>query len=344
MNSKSAWIEAAKKELRGKDPFGSLAKSWNSFEILPYYSKSDLDFNACAISGRQVFSPDGPNNWLNLPEVDAASVNANSITLNHLQNGADGVVFSSIGDRPGNEIKDIKPEHCFLGFEAAGSDLKFFVTLRDTIPKDKLIGSIFWDGAQNWLHVANLFKGYDSFRCFGIAEAGEGVFDQLFSCTDGAIQVLDTLTDYAFNPQTILRQLAFMVNSTADFFGDVIKIRSLRILLNRISQAYGVEKATSFIRVKVSPFITDSYQPHGDLVGNSFATMAAISASVDAVTINTVNHQSALHTSTVRNISLLLKEESRFDKVVDPFAGSYFIESLTNSLVEKVWDTIKSKS
>ena len=38
-----------------------------------------------------------------------------------------------------------------------------------------------------------------------------------------------------------------------------------------------------------------------------------------------------------RNIQIILKEESYFDKVVDPAAGSYYIESLTDSLVENAW-------
>jgi methylmalonyl-CoA mutase len=154
----------------------------------------------------------------------------------------------------------------------------------------------------------------------------------------------DQLTDNAFPASQVFRQLAFSINASKNFFGDVIKIRSLRLLLERLTQAYGVENGRSFIRMRVNSAETENYQPHGDLVGNSFATIAAVCSSADAITVVPSNQQTDLHIRTARNISLLLKEESKLDKVMDPFAGSYFIESITHSLVEKVWDRVMKES
>src|SRR5689334_23260076 len=91
MSTKEKWIQAAKKELGGKDPMESLSRNWSEFQILPYYDHSDLRFNTKSPVRTSARPFAGPNGWLNLPLVDAASsTDANSLALDHLQNGADG--------------------------------------------------------------------------------------------------------------------------------------------------------------------------------------------------------------------------------------------------------------
>ena len=345
MGSKDDWVSVAKKELGGKGPFEILTKSWDEFKTLPYYNESDLRFTIDRLSGRQSFPFGAPNHWFNLPQVDCSSTaNPNSIILNHLQRGADGVFLKVDGRRDSTKIfTDVKPEFCFLGFECDDLSISFFEKLTDRITPDKLNGAIFWTSEPKWLPIANLFKGYRLFRCFGIHERGNSAVEQLANFINTAISVLDHLTDYAFSALEVFNQLAFTIQSTNNFFGDIVRIRSLRILLSRLSMAYGLESVNAFIRVKVNPIVSEQFQPHGDLLGNSFATISAVASSADAITVITTNDQSTLHTRLARNISLLLKEESRLDKVVDPFAGSYFIESLTKSLVEKVWNQLTAR-
>lgn len=342
MGYKDDWVSVAKKELGGKNPFEILTKSWDVFKTLPYYSESDLSFTINRLPGRQSFPFEAPNHWFNLPEVDCSTTtNSNSIILDHLQHGADGA-FLKIDERndPIKILADVKPEFCFLGFECDYSSVSFFEKLTERFAADNLNGAIFWTTEPKWFAIANLFKGYQLFRCFGICERGNSAVEQMASFINAAISVLDQLTDYAFSALEIFNQLAFTIQSTNNFFGDVARIRALRILLGRLAAAYGLGSGHAFIRVKVNPLVDNQFQPHGDLLGNSFAAISAVASSADALTVATVNDQSSLHNRLARNISLLLKEESRLDKVVDPFAGSYFIESLTNSLVEKVWNQL----
>ena len=93
MSSKELWASAAKNELKGRDPIAELTKRWDEQIILPYYDEGDLRFNIEPVFRAKETQYGGPNNWLNLPLVDAADPNANSIALQHLEGGADGVVF-----------------------------------------------------------------------------------------------------------------------------------------------------------------------------------------------------------------------------------------------------------
>ena len=339
------WVSIAKKELGGKDPFEILTKPWDQFSTLPYYKEEDLSFSVNRLTDHQSFPYGSPNHWFNLPEVDCCKPTIQSpIILNHLQNGADGIFFKINRDNdPEKILSDVKPEFCFLGFECEPASIPFFEKLEGLTTVDKLNGTINWTSEPNWLSVANLFKGYEAFRCFGINETGNSAVEQVSNSLKKAISVLDRLTDYAFSAQSVFNQLAFTLNSTTNFFGDVIRIRALRTLLTMLSQAYSLESSDTFIRVKINPAVGEPYQPHGDLLGNSFAAISAVASSAHAITVTTTHKESALHQRTARNISLLLKEESKLDKVVDPFSGSYFIESLTHSLVEKVWNQISVK-
>jgi methylmalonyl-CoA mutase len=342
MSFKGEWVEAAKKELGGKDPYEVLSKSWNEFTILPYYRANDSHFNQQIIFGSRANTFNGPNSWFNLPEVSVSNVNkANSVALDHLQCGADGVFFKVQPNlHPETLLNKFKPEFCFLGFEPESNEISFFDGLTQMVAPTSLNGAIIWKGDANWLSLANLFKGYNSFRCLGITEDGETPFEQIFSCLRKALHIADQLTDYAFPVQHVFGQLAFSINASPNFFGDAVKVRTLRILLQRFAEAYGLKDSVSFIRVKVNLETQKIYEPHGDLLGNGIAAIAAVASSADAITIVPNDQLSDLHSRTARNVSVLLKEESKLDKVIDPFAGSYFVESMTNSLVEKVWSKL----
>lgn len=344
-DSKERWKKAAKQELKGEDPIKSLTQVWGNLEVFPYYDQSDLNVKVFELPDRQSTQSSAPNHWFNLPEVGLGSLaQQNEVILDHLQNGADGVFLNVSANTDLKKLlSEVKPEFCFLGFEYDSVSTDLLEAISDLESAGKLTGALFCPKEVRLLPVANVFKGYSNFRCFGITETGDTPEEQLLSCLQKAIETLDTLTDYAFSAQSIFRQLAFTLHTGNNFFLDVARIRSLRILLNRLALAYGLENESTFIRIRIAPLVKETYQPHGDLVVNSFAAIAAVTASADAVTIVSENPMSRHLNRTSRNISMLLAEESKLDKVIDPFAGSYFIESLTNTLVEKIWNQIATK-
>ena len=349
MNLREQWTNAAKIELNGKDPAQHLGKKWDELEIKPYYDETDLSFNTYGPVEKKVIPFSGPNGWLNLPRIPSQPEDAaNAAALNHLQHGADGIFFQLNQQLQQNQqlkserlLKEVNSEFCFLGFEPENASLVFFEELASKFSSAKLNGAVFWQQEPNWLSVANLFKGYASFRCFGIVLDGSTV-TELSKAIQTALKIIDLLTDNGFPAPTVFQQLSFSVKASSNFFLDVATIRSLRILMKNISMAYGVENVPTFIRFISNPSVNEAYQPHGSLISNSFSSIAAVVASADADTLVSDNPNSEIHIRTTRNMSLLLKEESKLDKVIDPLAGSYFVESLTHSIVGKVWSQLIS--
>lgn len=345
MMPKEQWIAAARKELSEKEPT-QLIKSWENFEIQPYYDRSDIISNDRIAVRKIEFPFQGPNGWLNIPQIGISEeVKANELALNHLRAGADGISFEITKEsNPAKLLKEIKPEFCFLGFETGDRSVSFFEELNHLlIPTNKISGAIYWREEPDWLKVANLHKSLQSFHCFGIMLRGEDVVTQISGALQMALKIVDVLTDYGFSAQQVFQKMTFSLTASENFFGDVTKIRSLKILISRLGESYGIGAWPAFVRMVSNPTANQNYEPYGALLTNSFGALSAIMASADALTLTTNNQNSAIHLNTARSISVLLKEESRMDKVIDPLAGSYFVESLTNSIVGKVWTNLTAK-
>jgi methylmalonyl-CoA mutase len=341
MSTKSAWIEAAKAELKQFNPLENLQKNWGDETVKPYYD--DADRKAQQALPKISIPHKAANGWLNLPLVLTDLNDFNALATNHLNKGADGVFFRlHASASPAQVLKNIKPEFCFLGFEASANSLLFFESAASLLkPEEKVWGGIFWNDSPEWLKVARLFSAHPHFRCFGI-HVGTLESLNLERAFRDVIAMLDELTDNAFAAPFVLPKFAFSVTGTHNFFLDVAMVRSLKGLFQRLALAYGVSNVPTFIRYVVPATDRAAYDPHSAMISGSLNALCAVSASVDAVTVETENQNSAMHGHTARSISLLLKEESKLDKVVDPLAGAYFIENLTNAIVEKIWTKLKS--
>lgn len=341
MLTKSAWIQAAKAELKQSDPLESLKKNWGDWPVKPYYDEADGEPKD--VIKKISIQHKAANGWLNLPLVLTDSEDFNLLAINHLNKGSDGVVFRvDSSTNPTQALENIKPEFCFLGFEAKVSSFSFFEKVEPLLqPADKINGCVIWGDSPDWLKVARLFRTHSNFRCFGfhVGTLDSINLEHVFS---KVVQVLDELTDNTFPAPHVLPRFAFQVTGTNNFFSDVVIIRSLKILFQRLALAYGVSGVQAFVQYVVPASTSSAYDPHGAMISGSLSALSAVSASVDALTVAIENQNSAMHMHTARSISLLLKEESKLDKVIDPLAGSYFIENMTSAVVEHVWANLKN--
>ena len=341
MSARNTWIEAARSELKHENPLQQLQKQWREWSIKPYYDIDDRpSFN---LIQKLEIPHKSSNGWLNIPIVSTKADDFNALAVSHLNSGSDGVLFQLSGSAPLKEVLGtIKPEFCFLGFEADAKQLNFFLDSDSLLrPEEKVYGAIFWNDTPEWLKIARLFKSYSHFRCFGI-RVGTLDAENIERSFRDSIAALDELTDNTFPALHVLPKFAFRVTGTGNFFLDVAMIRSIKILFQRLVSAYGVSEIPAFVQYEAQSSIPSSYDQYGIMISNALSALCAVSASADAISIQVENQNSKLHQHTARSISVLLKEESKLDKVNDPLAGSYFIESLTQSIVEKIWANLRN--
>ncbi|MFD1926619.1 methylmalonyl-CoA mutase family protein [Sporosarcina siberiensis] len=126
-----------------------------------------------------------------------------------------------------------------------------------------------------------------------------------------------------------------------NFFLEIAKIRAFRVLWHSFSSAYNVEKQIPvLVHAETSLRSYSKLDSYVNLLRAGNETFSAVLGGADVVTVHP--HDVLTGTTTAsrrlaRNIQIVLKEETHTGKVIDPSAGSYYIETLTAELVEKAW-------
>ena len=145
------------------------------------------------------------------------------------------------------------------------------------------------------------------------------------------------------------RSIRFNMGIGGNYFMELAKFRAARLLWAKIVEAYKAPVFTSALKeaakmnvsAETSRFNMTIFDAYVNMLRTQTETMSAALAGVDEIVVTpfdaTYEEPTEFAERIARNQQLLLKEESHFDKVVDPAAGSYYIENLTNSIAEEAW-------
>ncbi len=175
--------------------------------------------------------------------------------------------------------------------------------------------------------------------------SGSSIVEELaFSLAQGS-NYLTQLTERGLTVDKIASKIKFQFAVGSNYFLEIAKLRAARLLWAHIVKAYGCsceEACVMNIHSITSNWNKTVYDAYVNLLRTTTESMSAIIAGADSLTVNPFN--SSFENATefserlARNQQLLLKEESYLDKVVDPAAGAYYIENLTDSIAEQAWN------
>jgi len=173
---------------------------------------------------------------------------------------------------------------------------------------------------------------------------GSSIVHELgFSLAEGA-EYLTQITERGVSIDKVAPNIKFNFGIGPNYFMEMAKIRAARYLWANIVKAYGVSD-TKLTRMNIHAVTTDwnktLYDPHVNMLRTTTESMSAIIAGIDSLTVRPYNsifsEADEFSERIARNQQLLLKEESHLDKVVDPSAGSYYIENITDALIQEAW-------
>jgi methylmalonyl-CoA mutase len=158
-------------------------------------------------------------------------------------------------------------------------------------------------------------------------------------------EYLVELKGMEYSVEQILPHMQFGFASGSSYFMEIAKLRAARYLWSRILESY-TEKAEDlppmYIRSSTSGWNQTLYDPHVNMLRGITAAMSAILGGTDELTVTGFDRTSGeageFSRRVARNTQVILKEESYLDKVIDPAAGSYYIESLTDTLISDAWE------
>ena len=156
-------------------------------------------------------------------------------------------------------------------------------------------------------------------------------------------QYLELLTEAGVDPM-VAKSIKFAFGVGGNYFMEIAKFRAARLLWAKIVEAYEPTclcAAKMKVHAETSTYNKTIFDAHVNMLRTQTEAMSASLGGVDSLTVLpfdvTYKASDEFSERIARNQQLLLKEESNFDKVIDPAAGSYYIESLTAMVAEQAW-------
>lgn len=142
-------------------------------------------------------------------------------------------------------------------------------------------------------------------------------------------------------------RLSFFFAIGMNFFMEVAKLRAARVLWHRVMTQLGAQDERSKMlrtHCQTSGVSLTEQDPYNNVIRTTIEAMAAMLGGTQSLHTNALDEAIALPTDfsarIARNTQIVLQEETGMTKVVDPLGGSYYVESLTQSLVDKAWEII----
>jgi methylmalonyl-CoA mutase len=329
------WEAAAKEELNGANPWEKLARTSYGLTMQPYYDETSVA-NVTAllpVSGNEYL---GPRSWFNCPRIvvdDEKKCNARALSF--LQKGADGILFELSSTVDFNVLlENIDVRYCALNFLAKENQGGLATSLRTFLDRNvpgssALEGAFFGNvSASTATDRPFIFSGFQIHASSNAAMDVAAGFNTMLSSTGAGMS------------QQFAR-IAFSVTIGNDFFIEIAKLRSIRVVWKKLVEEKKIKNEKLFIHAISVPWVDKNYDPHGSMLKSTTAAMASILGGCDALTVDAEDNGHPTMSRIALNVSNILREESFFSKVADPAAGSYFVESITAQIADSAWESIR---
>lgn len=171
-------------------------------------------------------------------------------------------------------------------------------------------------------------------------------------------EYMEQLTESGVPASIVAKRMKFNFGIGSNYFMEIAKFRAARMLWAIVVTQYRVDSLVGcdskwmdhecrsadcmHIHAETSSYNQTLFDAHVNLLRTQTEAMSAALAGVDSMTVTPFDkvYQTPDDFSErlARNQQLLLKEESHFDKVVDPAAGSYYVENLSVSIAKQAWE------
>ena len=292
-----------------------------------------------------------PRRWLNMQRIGPGiAAQSNQQALEALF-GADGVIFQLNGRAdPQTLLADISLPDCAIGlegsFEVSGQLLN---SLSAETPLNGYVAFTNLDDVLNGSikQLEPILNHSNDFRALVITgPAGhQGELSEVVSLLNRATAAIDTLMQAGIPAKLILNNLQFQLSVGKRFMWEIARIRGLKMLFFQISKRYLQHDVPGPAAIHANVFVTDEEQgQYHDLIGQTTKAMSAILGGCDLLTVQMTENtgNSATAKRIARNVSNILKEEAFFDRTIDPVAGSYYLDHLTDKMMRSVWSKFRS--
>ncbi|WP_297769580.1 methylmalonyl-CoA mutase [uncultured Roseovarius sp.] len=183
---------------------------------------------------------------------------------------------------------------------------------------------------------------------YHMQEAGANLVQELaYTLADGR-EYVKAAIEAGMDVDSFAPRLSFFFAIGMNFFMEAAKLRAARLLWHRIMTEFGASSEKSKMlrtHCQTSGVSLQEQDPYNNVVRTAYEAMSAVLGGTQSLHTNALDEAIALPTDfsarIARNTQLILQEETGVTNVVDPLAGSYYVEKLTHDLAEKAWELIE---
>lgn len=264
----------------------------------------------------------------------------------------DGIPLSemSVSMTMNGAVLPILANYIVAGLEQGASLAELSGTIQNDILKEFMVRNTYiYPPEPSMRIVADIIeytaKNMPKFNSISISgyhmhEAGATAVQELaYTIADGEEYVKAALAK-GLDVDAFAPRLSFFFGIGMNFFMEIAKLRAARVLWAEVMAKYNPKKPTSSMlrtHCQTSGVSLTEKDPYNNIIRTTIEAMAAVLGGTQSLHTNSFDEAIALPTDfsarIARNTQLVLQMESGITKVVDPLGGSYYIESLTHSLV-----------
>ena len=199
-------------------------------------------------------------------------------------------------------------------------------------------------------YTSNEMPKFNSISISGyhMQEAGASLVQELaYTLADGKEYVKKAI-EKGLDIDAFAGRLSFFFAIGMNFFMESAKLRAARLLWHRIMTELGAKNPRSKMlrtHCQTSGVSLQEQDPYNNVIRTAYEAMSAVLGGTQSLHTNALDEAMALPTDfsarIARNTQLILQEETGVSNVVDPLAGSYYVEKLTADLADAAWELIE---
>ena len=354
-----AWKALTEKELKGKDIFN--LNQWlesDGFSVKPVYTRTETEkLPMYGQTIRPLRFDQQNNDWLICTDIRVEDIeDANTEILHKLSLGASAITIDLNGHDFGRDDFDalfdgVIVDAIAISFTNAYNALRFQAdyfewTEKNGYAAENLMGGFWFEDVNADLAAALITDnsrhafGAVGLDCQQFYTKGANISQQLGTTLAWGNELLNGLREKGISFEQISDNVGFSLAIGSSFLPEIAKFRLMRFLWARVLQQHGAstKRWKTWMHAQTGERHLSSLDTPVNLLRENAMAMSAVMGGVDALTVNPFRQdEPELADRMAINTQHLMRDEARLNQGIDPAAGSYYIEHLTEELGNKAW-------
>lgn len=174
-------------------------------------------------------------------------------------------------------------------------------------------------------------------------EAGGDCVQELAFTMAAAAEYVRAMMDRKLSISQICEKIFFSFAIGGDIFMEIAKLRAARMLWEKISEAFGAgsQKAKMFVHARTATYNKTAVDPWVNMLRVTTEAFSAVCGGCDSLHVSPFDEcfrtPDEFSRRIARNVQIILRDECKLNKVIDPAGGSYYVEKLTQEVAQKAW-------